>query len=517
MLGHRTLTVEDYTTILKRRGWIILLPTLVLPLIAYGITFFVPPQYVSQTLVLVEQQKVPDSYVKPVVDQDLSGRLATMKEQILSRSRLQPIIERFNLYGNKKMGMDERIDLVRKSIDIKPIKSEVARTGGLPGFFIAFKANDPQTAQQVCGEITSLFVSENLHAREQSAEGTTEFLKGQLADAKRNLNEQDAKLAQFQTANSGRLPAEENLNASLLSSLQSQLDATTQALGTMEQQKTYTESILAGQVGMQNSQGSDLNRAAPQTQQTELDKLQAQEADLTARYTADYPDVVAVRRKIAELRKQMGPADSSPSSPVATTSVSKANRTDSPAVLQLKAQLRAIESAIVNKRSEQHSISLKIGDYQSRLHASPMIQEQLKNITRDYQTAQAFYDELLNKMNQSKMATDLERRQQGEQFRVMDAPNLPDSPTFPNVPLFVAGGLIAGLMLGLMIVGWIEYRDTALRSDRDIWAFTKLPTLAVISLESDVVQRETAKSKSWFGGRKDKVVSTNKPLMNAGS
>jgi len=113
---------------------------------------------------------------------------------------------------------------------------------------------------------------------------------------------------------------------------------------------------------------------------------------LTARYTADYPDVVAVRRKIAELRKQMSPTDSS--SPVATTSVSKANRTDSPAVLQLKAQLRAIESAIVNKRSEQHSISLKIGDYQSRLHASPMIQEQLKNITRDYQTAQAFYDEL---------------------------------------------------------------------------------------------------------------------------
>src|SRR5665213_2861471 len=150
MLGHRSLNIEDYTTILKRRGWIILIPAILLPIIAYGISHLVQPRYVSQTLVLVEQQKVPDSYVKPVITEDLSGRLASMKEQILSRSRLEPIIERFNLYGNSKMAMDDRIDAVRKNIAIKPIQSEIAGSGGLPGFFISYQASDARTAQLVC-------------------------------------------------------------------------------------------------------------------------------------------------------------------------------------------------------------------------------------------------------------------------------------------------------------------------------------------------------------------------------
>src|SRR5437762_12377470 len=114
MLGHRALTPDDYLAILKRRGWIIAVPTILLTLLGLGLTYVVPPQYVSTTLVLVEQQKVPEDYVKPVIEEDLTGRLASMKEQILSRSRLQPIIERFNLYGTKHMTMDERIDQVRK-------------------------------------------------------------------------------------------------------------------------------------------------------------------------------------------------------------------------------------------------------------------------------------------------------------------------------------------------------------------------------------------------------------------
>src|SRR5580692_2885383 len=116
MLGHRALTLQDYTTILKRRWWIIAIPAIVFPIVGFGMTFLVQPQYVSQTLVLVEQQKVPESYVKAVVTEDLSGRLATMKEQILSRSRLQPIIERFNLFAGGNATMDERIDMTRRNI-----------------------------------------------------------------------------------------------------------------------------------------------------------------------------------------------------------------------------------------------------------------------------------------------------------------------------------------------------------------------------------------------------------------
>src|SRR5580692_8566602 len=318
MLGHRALTLQDYTTILKRRWWIIAIPAIIFPIVGYGITFLVQPQYVSQTLVLVEQQKVPDTYVKPVVTEDLNGRLATMREQILSRSRLQPIIERFNLFANSKMSMDDRIDLTRKNIGIAPIQSEIARTNGLPGFYISFKASDPRTAQLVCGEIQSLFVSENLSDRAASAAGTTDFLKGQLADAKAKLDEQDEKMRKFQQTYVGKLPGAEASNIKMLTTLNTQLDATTQAIARLEQNRQYAESMMTIQ---QQNQAQQIEHGGvgPQAQQVELQQLLAQEADLTSRYTDDYPDVRAVKSKIADLRQKIAQAPPPSPAPVSTT------------------------------------------------------------------------------------------------------------------------------------------------------------------------------------------------------
>src|SRR3984885_10108512 len=299
MLGHRALTLQDYCTILKRRWWIIALPAIVFPFIGYGLTYLVQPQYVSQTLVLVEQQKVPESYVKAVVTEDLNGRLATMKEQILSRSRLQPIIERFNLFANGKMSMDDRIDLTRKNIGITPIQSAIAR--GLPGFYISFKANDARTAQLVCGEIQSLFVSENLNDRAASAAGTTEFLAAQLADAKSKLDEQDARLKKFQETYIGKLPGAESTNINMLTTLNTQLDAATQSINRMEQNRAYAESMMTIQQQNLASPTSEHGGMGQSALQTELQSLLSQESDLTSRYMDDYPDVVSVRRKIAEV------------------------------------------------------------------------------------------------------------------------------------------------------------------------------------------------------------------------
>jgi polysaccharide chain length determinant protein (PEP-CTERM system associated) len=510
MLGHRALTVQDYLTILKRRWWIIAIPAIIFPIVGFGITFLVQPQYVSQTLVLVEQQKVPESYVKSVVTEDLSGRLATMREQILSRSRLQPIIERFNLFSGGKMSMDDRIDLTRKNIGIAPIQSDIARTNGLPGFFISFKANDARTAQLVCGEIQSLFVNENTSDRALAAEGTTDFLKGQLADAKAKLDEQDARLAKFQQTYMGKLPGAEASNINMLTTLNTQLDAATQALSRLEQNKAYAESLMS--IQQQNlPQTPEHGGLGPQAQQTELQQLLTQEADLTSRYTDDYPDVVSVRRKIAELRQKIAdtPAPTSPA-PVSTAS----KPTDSVSVQQFRLQLRAMDQEIAQKKRDQSAIQAQLHVYQERVASSPEIEEEYKSITRDNQTAQGFYDDLLNKMNQSKMATDLERRQQGEQFRVMDEPNLPESPAFPKRPVFVGGGLAGGLALGLLIVALLEYLDTAVRSERDIWAFTKLPTLGVIGFSGE--QEQVMTKRRWFGRRSPDITADAKPLMNAG-
>ncbi|MGI4757112.1 MAG: GumC family protein [Janthinobacterium lividum] len=509
MLGHRPLKASDYTGILKRRALYLILPAILCSVAALGISFFIAPRYISQTLVLIEQQKISEDYVKPVIAADLDARLASMKEQILSRSRIQPIIERFNLYPGEKM--DSRVEDTRKNIDIKPIRSEISRANGLPGFFILFTAGDPRTAQQVCSEITSLFVGEDLRAREQSAQGTTDFLESQLTEAKSNLDTQDAKMADFQRKYVGKLPGQQEPNMGMLTSLNTQLQASTQQLARMEQDRAYQQSLLSQMQTARDSAGAPVMAAAPDERQAQLAQLQADEADLTARYTADYPDVIATRRKIADLKRAMQQPQTRSNTPGAPKSQ------ESLGVQQLRAALQASDAGINAKRAEVSQIQGNVKLYQDRISSSPLVEEEYKALTRDYQTAQKFYDDLLAKMNQSKMATSLQRRQQGEQFSLMDAANLPDSPSYPKRSLFGVGGFVLGLLLGASVSALLEYRNTAIRSEDDIYAFLQLNTLAAIERvkseplppSSDRAENKPGKSRALFKKRDIATASGN--------
>lgn len=508
MLGHRPLVLDDYLSILKRRAWMVLVPVLVLPIIGYAFSYTISPRYLSQSLVLIEGQKVPEGYVKPVIASDLDSRLDSIKEQLFSRSRLQPIVERYNLYPSTRTSIDDRMDMVRKDIAITPIQTHLTTSTTLPGFRIAFKAGDAHTAQLVCADITSVFVGENLHSRESAAEGTTGFLREQLAKAKRDLDDQDAKLADFQRKYMGRLPGEEAPNLNMLTSLNTQLEAATQQLQRMEQDRSYQESLLTQQVASQNAAapggvpGSAV--ASPSSLQVELQTLLAQEADLTTHYTDDYPDVIAVRRRISEVRRKIAQAPTISAAPVSSTAPS---RFDSPAVLQLRAQMRAADMGIQQKRREQGQLQAQIHAYQDKIESTPAIAAEYKQLTRDYQTSLDEYNDFKGKMNSAKVATDLELQQQGEQFRVMDEANLPDAPFSPSRPLFAVGGLVFGLALGVGLAALLEYRNTAVRSERDIYAFTKLPTLGVISFSDTGLHAATRWSRifSLFRWRKKKV------------
>ncbi len=500
MLGHRVLTIEDYTGILKRRRWLILSSIAFCFLLGLGLTFVIPPKYVSQTLILIEEQKVPEDYVKPVVNEDLGERLASMKEQILSRSRVQPIIERFNLFAGGNRNMDDRIELTQKAIGIKPIQS----SRGMPGFFISFTAQDARTAQQVCGEITSLFVSENISARAETAEGTTDFLKQQLEDSKRNLDEQDAKLATFQRKYLGQLPEQESSNSNTLQALTTQLDAANQNLARAEQSETFIQAMITEQTQEMKHTDPVFNPALEE-RRAHLKDLQAKKKELDALYTPDYPDVVSINREISDLQADIARANvDSAGSGIASTP----SRPDSPQLQELRAQLRGVQQTITSSRLEQADLRKRIGAYESRIAASPMVEEQYKEITRDHDSALKFYNDLLTKMNQSSMATALEHRQQGEQFHVMDAPNLPDEPTFPNPRIFAGGGLVLGIFVGLALAAFYEYRDTAIRNERDVFAFTKLPTLAAISYLEGLPQVPEQRKRWWPFSRAYKPVES---------
>ena len=505
MLGHRELTVQDYVEILKRRSWLILTSAVVFLAIGLGLSYTLSPEYVSQTLVIVEQQKVPENYVKPIVNEDLNGRLASMKEQILSRSRLEPIIERFNLFAGGKATMDDRVDMTRRAILITPIASG----SKMPGFYISFKAQDAHIAQQVCGEITSLFVSQSLSAREQSAMGTTDFLAQQLAEAKKTLDDQDAKLAAFQQKYLGKLPDQEQSNLNTLQAITTRLDATTQALNRLHQDETFVETMITQQQASEAQQ----HTAAPPTVATvdslqdQIKKLTAEKRDLETLYTPDYPDVVAISRKIVELQNEI---KRTPPAPAAAPETAAGAQPDSPQLARTKAQLRSIQGSIASTKQEQTQLEEQVRQYEARIESSPIVEQEFKQVTRDHDTALQFYNNLLTKMNESSMATSLERRQEGEQFQVLDAANLPDHPMFPNRQMFTGGGFAAGMILGLLIAAFLEYRDTSLRNERDVFAFTKLPTLAVISFIDDMPRTaKEPRGKKWIPQTDHPIESAN--------
>jgi len=477
-MAERELTPADYLAMLRRRWVLILVLTLVGGPLAYGVSRLLPNRYKSQTLVLVQQPTVPQKIVESVDATDLNQRLASMQQQILSRSRLEPIIRQFGLYSSdiNHVSMEELVGRLQKTIEVTPIKPmDETRSRELPGFYVTVTMESPAAAQEVCTAVTSMFIEENIRISHTRGEDTTQFLVHELADAKAKLDEQDAKLAAFKSRNIGTLPDEEKTNLNLLMGLTSQLDAATQALARAQQDKTFAESMLTQQIGAWQAAQNGRN---PETIDQQLVALQTQLASLQARYTDDYPDVMKTKNDIAALQKKI--AENNDQKKQAPPDKSAKGVAEPIQITQLRAQIHNYDQVIAEKTREQDQIKQQIRVYQERVQSSPMIEQEFKQLTRDYQTALDFYNDLLKKKELSGMSNDLDRHQEGEQFRVLDPANLPDKPSFPNRLQFLLGGFAGGMGLGVAIGFVLEMKDTSLRSERDVEFSLRLPVLAMV-------------------------------------
>jgi len=500
MIENRELTMDDYLAMLRRRLKVILIPALLAPLAGFLVSYAFPPKYTSQSLVLVEGQRVPDNYVKPVITSDFTQRIATLQQQVLSVNRLRPMLERLGI--SKPEEQSQLIGDIQNNMTVQPVItaiSSAAATAGiaakktrpsanvepLPGFYVAYTDSNPNRAEQICNEMTSLILEENLRTRAAVAQGTTDFLSRQLEDAKRDLDQQDAKLAVFKRQYIGQLPGDTENNIHILTSLNSQLDATTQTVSRAQQDKAYTESMLAQQLAAWKSSQSSTN---PQTLQQQLDALQSQLLQLQARYTDDHPDVIKVKADIAEVQKKLNQVNAAAAN--ATDTSDKNSAAEPPEIRQLRLQVHQYQGVIEQATADQKRLQSQIKLYQSRTAMSPGIEEQYKLITRDYDNAQSFYRDLLAKKSSSELATSMENQQEGEQMRILNPAALPDSPSFPNRPLFAGGGLGAGLALGLVLAIWLELRDKSIRTEKDAAAAMDLPLLV---------------SVPWVGGEEEEA------------
>ncbi len=492
--GRRPLTPEDCLGIARRRWLLIILPGLLGPVIAYGISLKLPSRFTSRSLILIERQKVPDSYVKALITEDVNARIANLQEQVLSRSHLQPIIETQGLFnaGSGHVQMDDAILQMHKAIELTPLKPIVGgRDEVMPGFYIDVTLNDAHKAQDVCADIASIFVEENIKQRKGSVQGTANFLQDELDDAKRRLDDQDAKLAAFKRQHIGTLPDEMQTNADLLTTLNTQFEALSQALNRAHQDKAYAESVLAQQIQSWQMtkaarQGAGLTLTqGPDALDKQLDMLQGQLAELRARHTDDYPDVVAVKGQIADLKRRM-PSVEPPAQQKSSTQPSddtgRAKSLEPPEIQQLRAQVHAYEDTIQNDKREQQRLAGQIKEYQSRLQMIPGVEQEYKEITRDHDTALQFYKDLLGKIDQSQMATNMESREEGERFRVLDPASLPTKASFPKRPLFALGGFAAGIALGLAGALLLEMSQKRLRSEIDIEFYLGTTAFALIPI-----------------------------------
>jgi len=490
---HRELSLDDYFTILRRGRWLIIVPAILGAVVGCAVSLILPRRYTSHTAVLVEQPIIPDSYVKPVVSEDLQQRLVSMQEEILSRARLEPLVKQFGLYKNDadRVPMEVLVARLRTAIKVTPLNAMPGtQYRALPGFSIDVTLGESQVAQQICADITSMFTEQSLHLHQQQAEDTTQFLAKQLEEAKARLDEQDAKLADFQSRHIGELPDDDRNNLTLLTGMNPQLEAVTQSLNQARQEKAFVESLLSqGLAALQVSEGGQ----SSQTLEQKLSDLQNQLLTAQSRYTAEHPDVVKLKTAIAELQRRMRDTSARDQGQLSDNKAT-IPAIEPPQIQQLRAQLHQFDLTIAQRENEQQQLQRQLRTLQGRIQLSPVVQQEYKLLTRDYQTALGFYNDLLKKRNESQMATELERRQEGEQFRVLDPPSLPERPSFPNRPLFALGGLGAGLALGAGLVYWSELCDKSIRTRRDVESYLGVPALVLIPSVERATKKQTTKS-----------------------
>lgn len=528
MLPGRKYRPEDIVRILKKHYLLLIAPVFVGVFGALLLSRSQPDMFSSETLVQVLGQRVPDAFVRSTVTSTVEERLKTITEVIKSRSQLEAVINEFDLYPRERLAapMEDVIDQMRGSVTVEPAAAPGRRP--MPGIVTAFKVGftyeDKGQSLRVTQRLTDLLIAENLKMRSNSAEKTSEFLQGQLADAGRQLKEQEAKLEAFRMRHAGRLPSQLDANMQAVQTTQSERNSVIESLARDRDRKQMLErlyndaaaeppAVSSAAVVAPPSPGQTADpNALPSnaSAQTQLVLARARLATLQLRLKPEHPDVIRATKQIADLEKQAdaeAKADAtqrqaqqaSTPTPAPTTPTTRAitpeeqNRRER--LRERKAEIDSLNRQIAFKEEQERQLSARIADYRGRIESIPGIESEWIELTRNYETLQANYRTLLGKSEESKVAANLEIQQIGEQFRVLDAPRVSDEATSGIRLKLNMGGLALGLLVGLGLVGLIEFRDSSFRTESDVLNALSLPVLAAVPFSETEADKASAKRR----------------------
>jgi polysaccharide chain length determinant protein (PEP-CTERM system associated) len=473
--------------VIVRRRWWLLSTVCIVSLAAVPLSLSIPIHYRSEARIFIENPQVPERYVVPNNKVNAVQVVEAMTHEILSRTRLLQIIDEFGLYSKEKQRMspDELVALMRDRIEVKPLTKDPEKRE-VNAFVIAFTGDNPHVAQEVTRRLTSRFIEENLQAQQDQDTTTTTFLENELERAKGELEAQEQLLKDFKIQNVGQLPEQQQGNLEVLSGLQMDLQNTQASLARAREQRTYLESMLS-QFGSSSGAGDpDLhaaNSSPAEDLRSEVQRLRAERDDLLSRFSPLYPDVVSLNQRIATEEKRLRQLVTTTPTPYATTSKSgtaaKSGSMQAGAI-QLNSQLEANALEIADTEKEIATIKNKIATYEHRLSLAPVREQQLAEVLRNYDLSKQNYADLLSKKTQSQLATDLAKKQEGGQFRVIDQPSLPLKPADAQREKVCLGSLAGALVLGVVLALWMESRDHSLRREREVRAHFAVPLVVGI-------------------------------------
>jgi polysaccharide chain length determinant protein (PEP-CTERM system associated) len=487
---------EDVADALWRRRWFIVVPFVVIAGATIAVSSMLPDRYMSEAVLLVVPQRVPENYVKSTVTGRLGDRLHAMAQQIMSRSRLEAIVREFDLYPNerKTMIMEDVVDMMRtRDVKIGPRGGAGVDAGE---FAISYESSDPRTAMLVAERLASLFIKENIEDRATFADLTGQFLDTQLDDARRQLMDHEKKLEAFRKANAGRLPSESESNAQSMLNTQMQLSTLQESINRDRDRQIMLQRLIAdtNNLAGMSAPGEAGPNGAPVSTARQLEMARANLGILEARLKPDHPDLRIAKRTVRDLEQKVAAeALQQPLSPAPTLRTADAARASKLAEYQAESEL--IDRRIATKQEEEKRLTAAMVAYRQRIEAAPGLESQLTALMRDYTTLQTTYQSLLAKSEEAKVAANLERRQIGEQFKIIDSPSLPQRPISPNRLLINMLGACVGLAFGFGLGGLLEYRDSSLRSVDDVAVALSLPVLGFVPTMKTKAERLREKKR----------------------
>ncbi len=466
---------EDIIEIVLRRRWFIIIPFCLSIIAGIYLSFTLPKIYRASTLILVQAQRVPTNYVRSVISAGIESRINMISQQIMSRTNLENIIDQFKLFSepeHEKMYMEDKIEDIRKRISVN-----IRSRRGADAFAISFEDTDPERVMRVTNTLATYFIDENLKVREAQAIGTTDFLDDELNNIKTQLEKHEETLLIYRKKFMGELPEQLETNLRILDRQQEQLIEKQKNLRNVKNMLIAFEKQMSELQNMQNdvSMFSTDGLVEFETEgSTRVDQLGEQLSILKTRYTDKHPDVMRLKRMIAELEDQIDQELSE--SEESEEEVFSGNNYQE---LQM-AQRNEITKEIKTLEADISKIQEQITIYQKRVENTPKREQELLSLKRDYANIKGTYDSLLKRKLEAAISVNMEKKQKGEQFRVIDPARLPEKTIKPNMNRLFALTLAAGLVVGCGLVFLLEYFDTSFRRPEDIDSLLGVPVIAIL-------------------------------------